>query len=417
MKKIVIKMRNLKKMLGNELLQLALMLSLMRVDPDSLLSSRQQSHYDGNYDSSDLINNGSDVWTQTRFGDNLNFGGIGGDMSPRLHPKSMDSLLDRFQNEILDDLNSLGRYNRISSYQGIPVEISAYVVNTPEPAVASSSSSSTTGANRPETDSDSGISDTEATPSNFGSDSESDKEDDRASPEGSRDEEEELLLLPVQEFEEIIVSDAQGEESNNNNNKTDEDVDLDSVVNPYDILEGPVGPAFLPDPEDLENQLFQIDDQLITIDENLDEISDEFLHLDEQLAAHIDEEDENAAAYFDTIDHLLDHGGPEQPRTNPFDEWQMDSHRDLDEFFHLSEDLFTESEKEKESSKFPEGAAAAAVATKEEEDVRVKIEDEIDIEPMDIPEDAVEFSLPFDIDLNLVSDIKIFMNFLDEYFT
>ena len=35
-------------------------------------------------------------------------------------------------------------------------------------------------------------------------------------------------------------------------------------------------------PAVVEDQLFHIDDQLITIDENLEEITDEFLHLDEQ---------------------------------------------------------------------------------------------------------------------------------------
>lgn len=33
--------------------------------------------------------------------------------SPRIHPKSMDSLLERHQAEILEDLNSLGRYSRL----------------------------------------------------------------------------------------------------------------------------------------------------------------------------------------------------------------------------------------------------------------------------------------------------------------
>lgn len=36
-KKIVVKMRNIKKILGNEMLQLAIMLSLMRADPEFLL--------------------------------------------------------------------------------------------------------------------------------------------------------------------------------------------------------------------------------------------------------------------------------------------------------------------------------------------------------------------------------------------
>ena len=34
------------------------------------------------------------------------------------------------QEEILADLNSLGRYQRIRHFRGEPVEISAYIVNT-----------------------------------------------------------------------------------------------------------------------------------------------------------------------------------------------------------------------------------------------------------------------------------------------
>ena len=33
-------------------------------------------------------------------------------LSPRIHPKSIDSLLELHQAEILEDLNSLGRYSR-----------------------------------------------------------------------------------------------------------------------------------------------------------------------------------------------------------------------------------------------------------------------------------------------------------------
>ena len=36
-KKIIVKMRNIKKILGNEMLQLAIMLSLMRADPEYFL--------------------------------------------------------------------------------------------------------------------------------------------------------------------------------------------------------------------------------------------------------------------------------------------------------------------------------------------------------------------------------------------
>ena len=43
--------------------------------------------------------------------------GIGDGMSPRIHPKSMDTLLEQHQAEILEDLNSLGRYSRSVSHR------------------------------------------------------------------------------------------------------------------------------------------------------------------------------------------------------------------------------------------------------------------------------------------------------------
>ena len=47
--------------------------------------------------------------------------GIGDGMSPRIHPKSMDTLLEQHQAEILEDLNSLGRYSRSVSHRGTRV--------------------------------------------------------------------------------------------------------------------------------------------------------------------------------------------------------------------------------------------------------------------------------------------------------
>ena len=119
MKRIVVKMRHLKKLIGNELLQLALMLSLLRVDPGLWPSS--PSH---NNNSAFSSGTDDDVWTETRFGEM--------DSAPdfRLNPKSMDSVLERFQNDILDELNSLGRFSRVTSFRGAPVHIEAYIVNT-----------------------------------------------------------------------------------------------------------------------------------------------------------------------------------------------------------------------------------------------------------------------------------------------
>merc|ERR550517_1005145 len=100
MKKIVVKMRSFKKLLGGDLLQLALLLSLLKVDPDNYLGYSPHSSLDPG---GDIISPGpamlQDTWRHE---------GI----SPTIHPKSMDSLLELHQAEILEDLNSLGRYSR-----------------------------------------------------------------------------------------------------------------------------------------------------------------------------------------------------------------------------------------------------------------------------------------------------------------
>ena len=75
----------------------------------------------------------------------------------------------------------------------------------------------------------------------------------------------------------------------------------------------------------MENELVHIDDQLITIEDNLDVITDEFLHLDEQLAVHIEGEEEED-------DLVLD---PVAFDAVPYDEWMLDSGRDLEELSHV----------------------------------------------------------------------------------
>jgi hypothetical protein len=330
--RIVVKMRNIKKLLGNEMLQLAIMLSLMRFDSDSLLfpfsSGGSQNNsmmdiYDSNSDSGDLR-------TLSRYHDYLGGGGTGGlgDLSPRLHPKSMDAVLERFHAEILEDLNSLGSYHRIRPFRGEPVEISAYIVDTNGNRPTSSDGSGNNYA-----DSDSGISDTEAMAS--GSDvDDSDTEKIK--------EEEEDVASPEPHLEDIL------------------DSELEIVGDPFEVLGGG-GSRVLPpqkeneddlvlpvsDPSELEDHLFQIDDQLITIDEDLEEISEEFLHLDEQLAVHITDQEETAI--LDDLD-LLDSLDEVDYNAVPFDEWQVDSHRELDELLGQSNDLFTEGEGEKEET-------------------------------------------------------------------
>ena len=174
MKKIVVKMRSFKKLFGGDLLQLALLLSLLKVSSLSLVitvvrlfinsfplptpasknqlndvkyyneilprsfffivffslvkstectlcSSHGQSFYRGlllqvdpdnylGYNPHSSTDPGGDIISGPAM---LQDSWRHEDLSPRIHPKSMDSLLDIHQAEILEDLNSLGRYSRL----------------------------------------------------------------------------------------------------------------------------------------------------------------------------------------------------------------------------------------------------------------------------------------------------------------
>jgi hypothetical protein len=254
-KKVVVKMRNLKKILGNEMLQLAIVLSLMRVDPDALLFPGGGSTNNSSFDSYDF-NGGvqDDVWTQSTYGDGGfgRFGGLGGgDFSPRLHPKSMDAVIERFHEEILEDLNSLGRYQSIRAFRGEPVEISAYIVNTGSSRPTSSSSSSAIPNNY--ADSDSGISDTDVIASGSDAGDEEDSDNDRHKEDEEEEEEEEEddheIVSPEPMLGDILES----------------ELELD-VGDPMDVFGAPSASSssdldlnLVPDV--LEDQLFHIDDQ------------------------------------------------------------------------------------------------------------------------------------------------------------
>ncbi|XP_063392015.1 segmentation protein cap'n'collar-like [Cydia fagiglandana] len=86
----------LKKLYGDELLRLALVLSLLKVDPNDYLESETQQLLAGLH-----ISNGSD-W---------------GDQEARtlirprfVHPKSLDNILINYERQLFEELNSLGRY-------------------------------------------------------------------------------------------------------------------------------------------------------------------------------------------------------------------------------------------------------------------------------------------------------------------
>lgn len=313
MKKIVIKMRSMKKIVGDDLLKLALMLSLLKVDPQSYLgwSSTQSSGDPGG-----SVESGQ-TWAQTQamLHDSwLHDGGTAD--SPRLHPKSLDSFLERHQQDILEDLNSLGRYSRLSAYGGVPVHISAYIVDTDQ-----GSSCCAAGQDDWGEDSDSGISDTNH-----------DSEDENIEKEKNPDELEEEEAMDL-ECETILL---------------DSDISSENRMQGLDSVLGLTPP---PEEEDmidlgagqdaLEAELVHIDEQLMNIEDDLGHIDEAFIMMDQQLAESISDDvydtdvfpDHAGGAVTSSAEFNLDNFGVEESEemNNPFDDWQRDSLADIDD--------------------------------------------------------------------------------------
>lgn len=106
----LIKMLCLKKVYRDELLQLAILLSLLRVDRQSYLS------YDYDVPAIGVGIDDFQGWDQSH---SL----VRRDI--QIHPKNLDSVLLNYEQQVFDDLNSLGRYNRINSLQ----DVTAYLLN------------------------------------------------------------------------------------------------------------------------------------------------------------------------------------------------------------------------------------------------------------------------------------------------
>ncbi|XP_038220353.1 segmentation protein cap'n'collar-like [Zerene cesonia] len=88
----------LKKLYGDELLRLALVLSLLKANPEEYLEIETQQMITGLH-----ISNGSD-WSLEQEARTL--------IRPRyVHPKSLDNILVNYERQLFEELNSLGRYN------------------------------------------------------------------------------------------------------------------------------------------------------------------------------------------------------------------------------------------------------------------------------------------------------------------
>lgn len=106
----------LKKLYGDELLRLALVLSLLKANPEEYFELETQQ-LAGLH-----ISNGSD-WSHEQESRTL--------IRPRfVHPKSLDHILVNYERQLFDELNSLGRYNNYQNNDRIYFnEIHTYLVN------------------------------------------------------------------------------------------------------------------------------------------------------------------------------------------------------------------------------------------------------------------------------------------------
>lgn len=93
----------LKKLYGDDLLRLALVLSLLKSDPSDYLERETQQFAAGLH-----ISNGSD-WSLEHEARTL--------IRPRfVHPKSLDNVLINYERELFEELNTLGRYGNYLQY-------------------------------------------------------------------------------------------------------------------------------------------------------------------------------------------------------------------------------------------------------------------------------------------------------------
>lgn len=136
---------------SDELLHLALILSLIRVDPESYLGLGfgRSNLIGGNFHNITMGDSWAHAPSDFHHGYLSNLPDI-----PYLHPKSMEASLAQYQEELIEDLNDLGRYTSALTLRG-PRTITAYLlndsshghdpslpdVNTVSPVVATSSSS------------------------------------------------------------------------------------------------------------------------------------------------------------------------------------------------------------------------------------------------------------------------------------
>ena len=126
----------------DELLSLALILSLIRVDPDSYLGlglGRLNPMRGGGFHNVTM----GEAWAHTQIDFHRSIMSDIPDI-PYLHPKSMEASLAQYQEELMADLNELGRYTSVMPGSG---DITAYLLNETNSINRDSTSSGTQGVN------------------------------------------------------------------------------------------------------------------------------------------------------------------------------------------------------------------------------------------------------------------------------
>jgi len=339
MLKIVIKMRSYKKLINQDLLQLALIISLLKVDPDSYLGLNQGYGYDSG-------------------------GGVMLGEEPVSYPspvyplKDPSQLIQRYQEDILHDLNTLGSFNRFSLYGDVPVQLSAYLVDTDQPCADSGH----------HTDSDSGISDTERDPGSPCS---------RTSAQSP---------VPEDHFGRTQVPDdrfgrsqeggyGQASAPDNDNAKMDQEEDgsdegmldlaLDLEEGMFDddgmmVEYGPQIPqeliqAGIPEIDDhgaIQFELMHMEEQLANLDYNIEDLDEEFIKMDEEIALTFSQDDlvEEEFDMFASPPHPFEAVAGPRPLVapHPFDVWEQEASSAIPDLLQLenilAEPLFNDQE-------------------------------------------------------------------------
>ena len=256
------------------------------------------------------------------------------------------------QKDLLEDLQDLGSSDRWIRHQrpSDPVEISAYILNSLQD---DSDVPLSSGGHE---DADSGVSDVDTASTEGGrSPSASSVASTRTNYEFNEEEGQVVFpepvlpesLHPEDPFfplgeSEMNLDDLELFESSMPELEDAED-DLSQLLafeEPCSNLDVNLAATFAPDEEDVENQLMHIDDQLIRLNGSIDNINEGVDSLNGAIVAaddELDEDDSMMEALLGEDDQDFLFSSLQQPSLSPFDNWQVDANRDLDDLVNVGD--------------------------------------------------------------------------------